>query len=87
MDHSTQMAHSGSSSPLTILNGWVPPDGFMGPIEGGSSLEVPPTTVLCPSGVSEVWLCSALFRKALFQFLLSQMLGFPKWLIFLATLL
>ncbi len=81
------MAHLESPLPLTISNGCVPPDSFIGPFEGGPSLEVPLTTVLCPSGVSEAWLCSALFRKALFHFLLFQTSDFPKRSIFLATLL
>ena len=54
----------------------APPDGFIGPIEGGPSREVPPTTVLCLSGVSKAWLFSALFRKALFQFQFSECLPF-----------
>ncbi len=87
MGRSTRMARLESSSPLTISNGCVPPDGFIGPVERGPSLEVPLTMVLCPSGVSEAWLCSALFRKALFHFLLFQTSDFPKWSVFLATLL
>ena len=59
--HPTEMESSESSLPLTISNGYAPPDGFIGPVERGPSLEVPLTTVLCPSGVSEAWLCSALF--------------------------
>ena len=54
----------------------APPDGFIGPFEGGPSQEVPPTTVLCPSGVSEAWLFSALFQKALLQFQFSERLPF-----------
>ena len=77
----------GSSLPLTISNSYAPPDGFIEPIEGGPSLEVPLTMVLCPSGVSEVWLCSALFQKALFQFLLFRTSDFPKRSVSLATLL
>ncbi len=56
----------------------APPDGFIGPIEGGPSQEVPPTMVLCPSGVSEAWLFSALFQKALFQFQFSKRLPFQN---------
>ncbi len=38
---------------FTISNGLTPPNGFMGSICGRPSLEVPPTTAPCPSGVSQ----------------------------------
>ena len=52
------------------------PDSFIELFKGGPSEEVPPTTVLCLSGVSEAWLFSALFQKALLLFRFSERLPF-----------
>ncbi len=86
-----QTVHSASNGPfipewpvrevlclLTISNSRVPPDGSIGPVEGGPSQEVSLSTALCPSGVSKAWLHSALFQKALFQFPFSERLPFRK---------
>ncbi len=51
------MARSESSLPLTVSNGPAPPDGPIGPIEGGPSQEVPLTMVSPRRG------CSQLFSK------------------------
>ncbi len=63
---------------LTIFKSRAPPDGFIEPVEGGPSQEVPLPTAPCLSGVSEVWLHPALFQKAMLQLSVFRTSDFPK---------